>query len=452
MERAAEKKVFASRTSLSVEMRILELCLQIPDLGAKRLSALLEGEAIGISASTVYNVLKRHGLNTREKRYAKMESQTAVETPPRQKCELPSSHASAVPNTGDQALSLEKTGAKEPLPAEEAPLPLNLRKDRSLRPGKLRLSESPKKNKRRSPWLLAAINYILIILIIYLGFNLVQKIRSSTSVQPGVEAAVVPPPAFSPEAPKIKPLLSRYSTIWKRNLFNVAKKEGAVPPRVVDVEKIAPAGKDLGLKLVGTVVADNAELSRAFIENHRKQRQEILHIGDKAGDVRIKKILRNKVIIATNTGEKLLSVEIGPSTIILQNSTYAQYGPGSQDYPQNGYGPKKPGKSFSLERGVVAAALGNIEEVANQFEIAPYIKDGQPAGFTIGRIPPQSILRNMGLQNGVAILGVDDESITSPDEADEFFQRLAQGGDLSIKVRTGRGIGRRTRYLNLSIN
>jgi len=89
--------------------------------------------------------------------------------------------------------------------------------------------------------------------------------------------------------------------------------------------------------------------------------------------------------------------------------------------------------------------------LTQQLNIEPYIKDDQPAGFTISSIPPESILRKMGLKSGNAIMAVNDEAITSPDQAAEFFQKLAEGGEMSIKARIGRGVRRRTRWFRLTI-
>jgi len=60
-----------NQTSHLVEQRVVAFSLAHPGFGPKRISAELKRErwgAIEISTSTVYRVLRRHGLNTREKR------------------------------------------------------------------------------------------------------------------------------------------------------------------------------------------------------------------------------------------------------------------------------------------------------------------------------------------------------------------------------------------------
>jgi type II secretory pathway component PulC len=57
----------------------------------------------------------------------------------------------------------------------------------------------------------------------------------------------------------------------------------------------------------------------------------------------------------------------------------------------------------------------------------------------------------MGLRTGDLITGVNDQEITSPEQAAEFFQTLKQGGDVTIKVGKGRGVRIRGRLIHLKI-
>ena len=57
----------------------------------------------------------------------------------------------------------------------------------------------------------------------------------------------------------------------------------------------------------------------------------------------------------------------------------------------------------------------------------------------------------MGLRTGDLITGVNDQTITGPEQATEFFQTLKQGGDVTIKVGAGRGVRIRGRLIYLKI-
>ena len=76
MARAKTKKKAASRISKRAEGRIVGVSLENPDFGARRLVSLLKQEKISASPSQIYGVLKRHDLQTRDKRFAKLETQS----------------------------------------------------------------------------------------------------------------------------------------------------------------------------------------------------------------------------------------------------------------------------------------------------------------------------------------------------------------------------------------
>jgi type II secretory pathway component PulC len=99
----------------------------------------------------------------------------------------------------------------------------------------------------------------------------------------------------------------------------------------------------------------------------------------------------------------------------------------------------------------VEASLGNVDQVIHELNISPYTRAGKPYGFRIGRLPAGSILTAMGLRSGDLITGVNDQAITGPEQAAEFFQTLKQGGDVTIKVGKGRGVRIRGRLIHLKI-
>lgn len=69
----------------------------------------------------------------------------------------------------------------------------------------------------------------------------------------------------------------------------------------------------------------------------------------------------------------------------------------------------------------------------------------------VGKIESGSILAKMGLRNGHIITGINGQEITTPDQATEFFETIADGGDVTIKVRKGRGVRKRSQIIKLNI-
>lgn len=75
MGRVKTKKKIASKLTGKHENRIVELSLGNPDFGARRLVSMLKQEKIRVSSSQIYTILKRHGMQTRAKRLAKLKNQ-----------------------------------------------------------------------------------------------------------------------------------------------------------------------------------------------------------------------------------------------------------------------------------------------------------------------------------------------------------------------------------------
>jgi type II secretion system protein C len=82
-----------------------------------------------------------------------------------------------------------------------------------------------------------------------------------------------------------------------------------------------------------------------------------------------------------------------------------------------------------------------------KINVRPYMQGDQPSGFRISNIPADSVLRKMGLRSRDVIVGVGEDDITSPDQASDFFERLASGEEITIRVKRRR----RTRQIKLNI-
>jgi general secretion pathway protein C len=91
--------------------------------------------------------------------------------------------------------------------------------------------------------------------------------------------------------------------------------------------------------------------------------------------------------------------------------------------------------------------MSNIPALMEEVSISPHLRDGNPDGFTVRSVGRRNILSRLGLRAGDVIKSIDDTELAGPEEAEMFFRRLAEGGDISILVeRHGR-----PRRLNLNI-
>jgi type II secretion system protein C len=297
----------------------------------------------------------------------------------------------------------------------------------------------PLRKSRRAFYLL----YLLLFIVPgYLGFQGIQTMKNT-----GRETDVVAAPdvtgvrVATQQKASIRPL-SDYQVIRQRNQFSDPVAKDTNKENEISMEKIAPAKKDLGLELVGTFVTDDSKLSFAIINNYKIGKQKSLLEGDIFGKVKIKKIMRDNVIITTDAGDALL-------TIANKNSEKGSAPSESTSSTRTGTIEQLQRHEFkaSLQLEEVQTSFSDFEALKEEVRLSPYIKGNQISGFEINNIPADSVLLKMGLRNRDVIVGVDDEEITSADQIQDFFQKVAAGGEVTFRSKRGQ----RTRHIRLSI-
>ena len=80
-------------------------------------------------------------------------------------------------------------------------------------------------------------------------------------------------------------------------------------------------------------------------------------------------------------------------------------------------------------------ALEDINNLLSQARILPHFNDGQADGLTIAGIKAGSIFLKMGLRNGDIIHGINDTSITSPDDMFSLYNDLKSGSNIALKIK-----------------
>jgi general secretion pathway protein C len=417
MARKEKSKKIASDISPGVEERVVELSLENPYYGPQRLVSLLKEEGISLSISVIYSILKRNNLQNRSLRFSKLEELCATK------------------------IASEPTDIIEPPEQEPTPVPAHTI-EIEPEPPKPPAIKSLSKFIGRRFWPYTFPSLLVLGLVAYFfitaAANLLRAVR-----EPALAPQPAPPETTSKTGATVRPL-EDYNIIFERNLFGVSKGQTSAPQEQVSLEDVPTADETLGLKLVGTVAGDDPETSFAIIDNKNTRKQELYQEGDKAGEVLIKKILRNKVIVDSGKGEELLALELE------ETGKKVEFSPATQPAVRV-RGPTSREDLLRFDRAEVEASLQNVDQVIQELNISPFMRSGKPAGFRLGLLPAESILIAMGLRTGDLIIGVNDQAITGPEQAPEFFQTLKQGGDVTIKVGIGRGVRLRGRVIHLKI-
>jgi len=177
----------------------------------------------------------------------------------------------------------------------------------------------------------------------------------------------------------------------------------------------AQGSQDLGLKLVGTAVLDDPSRNFAIIENQSTGNQSAYREGDRVGDLLIKKILSGYVVIGTKMGDQMLSIAYGVSGGSIESS------------PQMAH----------LTRKEVDATLPDYMQLMQEIRVRPHLEAGQPGGFRVYKIEPDSIFAKMGLENGDVIKAVNGRPVPTTQQAIDFYEALKTRATVSLEIQRG---------------
>ena len=152
----------------------------------------------------------------------------------------------------------------------------------------------------KRPWIFILLAFALVIYFWVPTLRMVLDVKHEPEPDP-ISA--------TKKAAMTRRLLDERTKTAKRDPFGDSQEKGSASSEKMELmlpEGIRTADKDLGLTLVGTVLADDPKMNIAIIDNRSTRQQESYHEGDRIGEVLVKRIFRNKVIIETERGEEVL--------------------------------------------------------------------------------------------------------------------------------------------------
>ena len=270
-------------------------------------------------------------------------------------------------------------------------------------------------------------NIFLIAMGSYFSVNAFYKVATAP-FDHALPSSVATKQVVSPKDVTRHPL-SYYMPVTERNLFNT-KTETAQQPKL-NIETLKPT--DLKLKLFGTVTGD-INKAYAVIEETEKRRQNLYRIEDTIQNASIKMILREKVVLRVNGKDEILGIEEVPSG----SRAYARPSSIANRRSQKKSPAKrtrKPGQNITLDRSKIESAVKNVNDLMKNVRIQPHFTDGQPDGFKLSGVRPNSFFSNMGLKSGDVITGVDGKKIESVDDAFMLYQGLQSSSNIQLQLK-----------------
>ncbi|QSQ26902.1 general secretion pathway protein GspC [Pyxidicoccus parkwayensis] len=214
------------------------------------------------------------------------------------------------------------------------------------------------------------------------------------------------------------------------------KDEPTVVEPKPDEVATGPVRSSLRVKLLGTLVASNAQWSFASVQDLETQRAKSLMVGDELMGAKVLSIERERIIVAANNREEFIDGEASPG--MSAAPTLARTVPGASSGAENGV--RATGEnSYEISDKEFTNAVANPDQLLTQARAIPAMENGQPVGFKLFSIKPNSLYSKIGLQNGDVLKRINGLSIDSVERALEAFTKLREARHIEVDI--GRGGG-----------
>lgn len=90
--------------------------------------------------------------------------------------------------------------------------------------------------------------------------------------------------------------------------------------------------------------------------------------------------------------------------------------------------------TYKVEREALDGWFAKPACMMRQARIVPYFKDGNPAGFKLFSIRPNTFYSKLGLKNGDVVLKLNGVELTNPDRALEAYQSLKEAKTVTMDI------------------
>jgi len=283
--------------------------------------------------------------------------------------------------------------------------------------------------------LFSILNIILVTALVFFAVKMGYQILSSKllEISSADLTTLAGPEAYAQQSPsplnpqKTKNMIA-YQSITDRDLFKTREDENKADKTAGDIELEKLQQTSLNLKLFGTIINTDKD-DYAVIEDTQKRKQGLYKNGDTIQNAQIKLILRKKVVLSVNGKDEILLMEDEK-----KNSSRKQAK--RFDIPDEPYDADRfdAGESVAIDRDKINNSLKNINQLMSQVKVRPHFKDGKPDGLLLSHVQPNSIFKDMGLQNGDIVKGVNGKEIQSVDDALKFYDNLKSSTSVELQI------------------
>ncbi len=231
-----------------------------------------------------------------------------------------------------------------------------------------------------------------------------------------------------------------------------------------------PVASDLGVKLLGAMVADNPDFSVALFSDSSAKTTYILGVGENLlGSAEIVEIRRDRVIIRRNGRLEYIKLEDSLGGAPTLTSAVSSLPPGGTDLKRTPKAPRSDDEgsddeeedeeqgrsraeveqlddgSYVLDGKAVNRELSDPEKLAKAAKVIPNYKDGKRHGIKLVGIRSSSVYSQLGIESGDVVRSINGTEIKNQPHALELLQSLRGAKSASIEVER-RGQAKKLKY------
>lgn len=280
------------------------------------------------------------------------------------------------------------------------------------------------------PWLIKALNVVLLGASCYLVADVVTEIGGEALEPPPLQNEVVRAEDGA-EVARVSPV-----AILDRNLFGAQLAGEAQVSNDAQLDAQEELAKTkLPLKLLGTAAASREERSRAAIQDEKSRKHLVVAVGDELEGhqrVRVKAIQRTRVVL-DNRGalEELALHEDDPNARPVRRKP-------ARSARQARRRPQRDNLNDRLARLNGEDGQG-ISKILSSARIVPeYDKaSGEMLGMKVDAIKSDSLFERVGLVNGDIITEVNGIVVDRLEATSAIFDELATADEINVAAQRG---------------
>jgi len=195
------------------------------------------------------------------------------------------------------------------------------------------------------------------------------------------------------------------------------------------------------MKALIVVAADDPRDSTASLSSSPSPAAKLVRAGETIGDKTVRIIEWNRVVLSTSSSLCQVQMFRGSKPIATVPTSPPKLAVVPSSLPSDLAAKiqKVGSREFNIERAIVERILDSQGELMRATRLMPEEDDGKVKGIRLTEIKPETLLAELGFENGDSIRVINGLDISSASTALEAYSRLKTSDHLTVMLHRGDG-------------